>query len=50
MSIRCDDSVSAFTPGSRVGLDPRSGGKSVAVQPIVKAYQASNMGVAGHGQ
>lgn len=26
-----------ITPGSHAGLEPRSGGKSVAVQPIVKA-------------
>ncbi|MFC3680570.1 hypothetical protein [Bacterioplanoides pacificum] len=38
------------TPGSRAGLEPRNGGKSVAVQPIAKAYQASTADVAGHGQ
>jgi len=27
-----------ITPGSRAGLEPRSGGKSVAVQPIVKSF------------
>ena len=27
-------------PGSRAGLEPRSGGKSVAVKPIVRASQA----------
>ncbi|WP_372972489.1 hypothetical protein, partial [Marinobacter sp.] len=27
-----------LTPGSRAGLEPRSGGKSVAVQPIVKSF------------
>jgi len=26
----------ALTPGSRAGLELRSGGKAVAVQPIVK--------------
>ncbi|WP_143069600.1 hypothetical protein [Halopseudomonas yangmingensis] len=39
-----------ITPGSRAGLEPRSGGKSVAVQPIVKACQASTEDVAGHVQ
>ena len=29
--------VSDITPGSRADLEPLSGGKSVAVQPIVKA-------------
>src|SRR5690606_40476822 len=33
-----------LTPGSRVGLEPRSGGKPVAVQPIVKfSSQAANL-------
>ena len=33
-----------ITPGSRAGLEPRSGGKSVAVQPIVKFFsQAANL-------
>ena len=27
-----------LTSGSRAGLEPRSGGKSVAVQPIVKFF------------
>ncbi len=27
-----------LTPGSRAGLEPRSGGKSVAVQPIVSVW------------
>lgn len=39
-----------LTSGSRAGLEPRSGGKTVAVQPIVKACQASTADVAGHGQ
>tara|TARA_R110001599_G_scaffold262510_3_gene463049 strand:- start:1034 stop:1303 length:270 start_codon:yes stop_codon:yes gene_type:complete len=37
-------------PGLRAGLKPRSGGKLVAVQPVVKACQASTEDVAGHGQ
>lgn len=28
-------------PGSRTGLEPRSGGKPVAVQPIVRSYFAN---------
>jgi len=30
--------VQAITPGSRAGLEPRSGGKTVAVQPIVIGF------------
>ena len=41
--------MSQITPGSRAGLEPRSGGKAVAVQPFVKACQANTAGVAGHG-
>jgi hypothetical protein len=33
-----------LTPGSRAGLEPRSGGKSVAVQPIVNQDQGPGDG------
>lgn len=39
-----------LTLGSRAGLKLRSGGKTFAVQPIVKACRASNTDVGDHGQ
>jgi hypothetical protein len=39
-----------LTRSFATGLEPRSGGKSVPVQPIVKACQASTADVADHGQ
>lgn len=50
LPIHTRPTIRGSTPGSRAGLEPRSGGKSVAVQTIVKACQASIADVAGHGQ